>query len=450
MDGNGDVFPAHFGAILRYDEGMKALLYCAAYKKDFATPGYGVAKWDTPILEKPLLKWQIESLLHNGVDHLIIAWPKKADVPEFLAENAQVSLLLLNKPKGNAGAIAFLAELGEDLFYVPGDLFLDVDLHRFFKFHEEKGAMISAFVHPEPHPEKKDVLIVKPNGQGFVVLPKETSSARDFAYRNIVPTDLAIVSGDFLSTYDSDDIYPLNFRDDVFAPTLAIEGLYAYNSSEYVTKIKDRLSLEKVINDVTKGIPERKNLKNPQATFFLDRDGTLNVFGDFVVKAEMLHLIPGAAKAVKKINDSGYLAICITNQPIVARGETTMGELQRIMATLEMELGKEGAYLDGVYFCPHFPVKKEHSIAEYTKECDCRKPKIGMLLNAKRDHRVDFSSSWFIGDTTQDVQTAKNAGTHSVLLLGGDPHPYAKYPDAKPDFIVNTLAEAVEKIDILR
>ena len=450
MDGNGDVFPAHFGAILRYDEGMKALLYCAAYKKDFATPGYGVAKWDTPILEKPLLKWQIESLLHNGVDHLIIAWPKKADVPEFLAENAQVSLLLLNKPKGNAGAIAFLAELGEDLFYVPGDLFLDVDLHRFFKFHEEKGAMISAFVHPEPHPEKKDVLIVKPNGQGFVVLPKETSSARDFAYRNIVPTDLAIVSGDFLSTYDSDDIYPLNFRDDVFAPTLAIEGLYAYNSSEYVTKIKDRLSLEKVINDVTKGIPERKNLKNPQATFFLDRDGTLTVFGDFVVKAEMLHLIPGAAKAVKKINDSGYLAICITNQPIVARGETTMGELQRIMATLEMELGKEGAYLDGVYFCPHFPVKKEHSIAEYTKECDCRKPKIGMLLNAKRDHRVDFSSSWFIGDTTQDVQTAKNAGTHSVLLLGGDPHPYAKYPDAKPDFIVNTLAEAVEKIDILR
>ena len=450
MDGNGDVFPAHFGAILRYDEGMKALLYCAAYKKDFATPGYGVAKWDTPILEKPLLKWQIESLLHNGVDHLIIAWPKKADVPEFLAENAQVSLLLLNKPKGNAGAIAFLAELGEDLLYVPGDLFLDVDLHRFFKFHEEKGAMISAFVHPEPHPEKKDVLIVKPNGQGFVVLPKETSSARDFAYRNIVPTDLAIVSGDFLSTYDSDDIYPLNFRDDVFAPTLAIEGLYAYNSSEYVTKIKDRLSLEKIINDVTKGIPERKNLKNPQATFFLDRDGTLNVFGDFVVKAEMLHLIPGAAKAVKKINDSGYLAICITNQPIVARGETTMGELQRIMATLEMELGKEGAYLDGVYFCPHFPVKKEHSIAEYTKECDCRKPKIGMLLNAKRDHRVDFSSSWFIGDTTQDVQTAKNAGTHSVLLLGGDPHPYAKYPDAKPDFIVNTLAEAVEKIDILR
>ncbi len=450
MDGNGDVFPAHFGAILRYDEGMKALLYCAAYKKDFATPGYGVAKWDTPILEKPLLKWQIESLLHNGVDHLIIAWPKKADVPEFLAENAQVSLLLLNKPKGNAGAIAFLAELGEDLLYVPGDLFLDVDLHRFFKFHEEKGAMISAFVHPEPHPEKKDVLIVKPNGQGFVVLPKDTSSARDFAYRNIVPTDLAIVSGDFLSTYDSDDIYPLNFRDDVFAPTLAIEGLYAYNSSEYVTKIKDRLSLEKIINDVTKGIPERKNLKNPQATFFLDRDGTLNVFGDFVVKAEMLHLIPGAAKAVKKINDSGYLAICITNQPIVARGETTMGELQRIMATLEMELGKEGAYLDGVYFCPHFPVKKEHSIAEYTKECDCRKPKIGMLLNAKRDHRVDFSSSWFIGDTTQDVQTAKNAGTHSVLLLGGDPHPYAKYPDAKPDFIVNTLAEAVEKIDILR
>ena len=444
------MFPTHFEPVLRYDEDMKALLYCAAYKKDFATPGYGVAKWDTPILGKPLLKWQTESLLHNGVDHLFIAWPKKADVPDFLAGNAQVSLLLLDKPKGNAGAIASLAELDEDLLYVPGDLFLDVDLHRFLKFHKEKGAMISAFVHPEPHPEQKDVLIVKPNGRGFVVLPKETSAARDFAYRNIIPTDLAIVSGDFLSTYDPDDICPLNFRDDVFAPTLAIEGLYAYHSSEYIVKMEDRLSIEKVTNDVSKGIPERKNLKNPQTAFFLDRDGTLNVFGDFVVKAEMLHLIPGAAKAVKKINDSGYLAVCITNQPIVARGETTMGELQRIMATLEMELGKEGAYLDGIYFCPHFPIKKEQSVAEYTRECDCRKPKIGMLLKAKKDHNINFESSWFIGDTTQDVQTAKNAETHSVLLLGGDPHPYAKYPDAKPDFIVGNLAEAVEKIDILR
>ena len=73
-----------------------------------------------------------------------------------------------------------------------------------------------------------------------------------------------------------------------------------------------------------------------------------------------------------------------------------------------------------------------------------------MLLKAKKDHNIDFESSWFIGDTTQDVQTAKNAETHSVLLLGGDPHPYAKYPDAKPDFIVGNLAEAVEKIDILR
>ena len=111
------MFPTHFEPVLRYDEDMKALLYCAAYKKDFATPGYGVAKWDTPILGKPLLKWQTESLLHNGVDHLFIAWPKKADVPDFLAGNAQVSLLLLDKPKGNAGAIASLAELDEDLLY---------------------------------------------------------------------------------------------------------------------------------------------------------------------------------------------------------------------------------------------------------------------------------------------------------------------------------------------
>ena len=435
--------------ILRYDEGMKALLYCAAYKKDFAIPGYGAIPSDTPIGNKTLLEWQIESLLGNGVDALFIAWPKKAAIPDDLKESTQVSFLLLDKPKGDAGAIASLADLDEDLLYVPGNLFFDVNLPSFLAYHQAKGAMVTSFVHPEPHPEQKDVLIVKPSGQGFVVLPKETSAARDFAYRNIIPTDLAIISSDFLSTYDPDDLCPLRFQDDIFAPTLAVEGLYAYLSSEYVLPIEDRLSLEKVQRDVLQGIPARKNLKNPQTTFFLDRDGTLNVFGDFVVKAEMLHLIPGAAEAVKRINEAGYLAICVTNQPIVARGETTLGELQRIMATLEMELGKEGAYLDGIYFCPHYPIKKEKSVLEYTKQCDCRKPGIGMLVKAKAEHNIDLKSSWFIGDTTQDVQTAKNAGTHSVLLLGGDPHPYAKYPDAKPDFIANTLAEAAKKIDIL-
>ena len=103
--------------------------------------------------------------------------------------------------------------------------------------------------------------------------------------------------------------------------------------------------------------------------------------------------------------------------------------------------------MDGMYFCPHHPDKGfPGEIPELKIDCSCRKPKIGMLLKAKERFNIDFFSSWFIGDTCQDVQTGINAGCRTVLLTGGDPHPYAKYPDAKPNHICKTLDEAVDFI----
>lgn len=160
----------------------------------------------------------------------------------------------------------------------------------------------------------------------------------------------------------------------------------------------------------------------------------------------MLQLIPGAAKAIKRINDEGYLAVCVTNQPVVARGEASPEQMRDILWRLELLLGKEGAHLDAIYFCPHYPKAYEGSNPDYTKECRCRKPKIGMLLEAQKEFHVDLASSWFIGDTTRDVQTGLNAGTHTALLLGGDPNPGKRYGDAKPEKIYPTLSEAIDDI----
>ena len=127
--------------------------------------------------------------------------------------------------------------------------------------------------------------------------------------------------------------------------------------------------------------------------------------------------MPGAAEAIKKINQAGYLAIVITNQPVIARGEVTLPQLNEIHAKLETLLGREGAYIDGLYFCPHHPDKGfEGERPEYKRDCECRKPKAGMVLQAARDFNIDLSASYMIGDRDKDVECGQAAGLKQSVL----------------------------------
>ena len=127
------------------------------------------------------------------------------------------------------------------------------------------------------------------------------------------------------------------------------------------------------------------------------------------------------AAAIRKINEAGYLAIVVTNQPVIARGEVSFEELEEIHNKMETLLGKEGAYLDAIYYCPHHPHKGyEGERPELKIECDCRKPKPGMLFKAAEDFNIDLSQSWMIGDGENDVKAGINAGCKAVLLSDND------------------------------
>lgn len=126
------------------------------------------------------------------------------------------------------------------------------------------------------------------------------------------------------------------------------------------------------------------------------------------------------AEAIKLINASGYLAVVVTNQPVIARGEVTWERLEEIHNKMETELGKQGAYLDGIYFCPHHPHKGfEGEIQELKFDCDCRKPKPGMLIKASRDLNIELKSSYMIGDSDSDVQAGEAAGCKTIKIEGG-------------------------------
>jgi histidinol-phosphate phosphatase family protein len=159
-----------------------------------------------------------------------------------------------------------------------------------------------------------------------------------------------------------------------------------------------------------------------------------------------VELLPGAAEAVALLNLHGWRAVVVTNQPVIAKGWCTEAELRRIHNRLEMLLGKEHAFLDRLYFCPHHPDKGfAGERVELKIPCECRKPAPGMLKWGVRDLNIDLGRSWLVGDTTVDLQTARNAGVPSVLVQTGAGGADGKYP-ARPDHTCANVLEAVKWI----
>ena len=215
--------------------------------------------------------------------------------------------------------------------------------------------------------------------------------------------------------------------------------MFCYDSPEYVKDMGTPERFAQVSEDFASGVVEAKNLSHRQKAIFLDRDGTLNKYVGFLRDINELELLDGVTDAVKEINASGYLAVVVTNQPVIARGEVTVPELNEIHNKLETLLGNEGAYIDGLYYCPHHPDKGfEGEIPELKFECSCRKPKPGMLIKASEDLNIDLKASWMIGDGKNDVEAGRNAGCRTIYI-GTD-------GSVESDFRADTLKDAVRII----
>ena len=237
-----------------------------------------------------------------------------------------------------------------------------------------------------------------------------------------------------------------NYEQDIVVPYIKEKKVYSYISTEYAKDMGTPERYNKVCEEYRSGLCEKKNLKNKQKAIFLDRDGTINVYKPFLNKVEQLELIEKAAEAIKLINESEYLSIVVTNQPIIARGESTIENLKEIHKRLETLLGEKGAYIDKLYYCPHHPDKGfDGEIPELKIKCDCRKPNIGMIKQAVEDYNIDLDKSYIIGDSTLDIETGKNGNIKSILVKTGQAGLDNKY-NSEPTFIAEDLYGAVKKI----
>jgi histidinol-phosphate phosphatase family protein len=174
-----------------------------------------------------------------------------------------------------------------------------------------------------------------------------------------------------------------------------------------------------------------------ERAIFLDRDGTLNVEVDTVMTPDDIRLIDGAGEAVYQINRAGYRAIVVTNQAVIARGESTEQEVRLVNEQLARLIGQADGRLDAIYVCPHHP--------DFTGECDCRKPAPGMVLQAQADFGLHLGESWMIGDSVTDIRLARNAGTRAALVRTGKGGSDAG-PGDLPDAAFDSVVEAVRFI----
>lgn len=396
---------------------------------------------------KPLLEYIIGNLKENGVNDIILVIGHLGEVIKNhfgSGEKFGVSIRYFNEdtPLGTAGALPLIKNMLEDDFLlVFGDLFLNIDFKKFFCFHKEKSSDITLFAHPNSHPFDSDIIVTDSSDRvtGWSYKKDERKSY----YKNLVNAGVYVISKQAVPEIPSGK---LDLEKDVIIPGIESGGIFAYNSSEYVKDIGTPERLRLVESDYKNGVPEKRNLKHRQKCVFLDRDGTVNRFVGLLRRAEEMELIPGAAEAIKRLNESEYLAVVITNQPVVARGEVTFSQLDNINNKMHTLLGEAGAYLNELYYCPHHPDKGfRGEIKELKFDCDCRKPKTGLVEKAAARFNIDLENSYFVGDTYADVLTGINAGTKTVLLSSGAADKFEKYK-CDPDFRAYDLLEAVNII----
>lgn len=427
-----------------------------------------------PIGGRPLLEHHVELARRHGFSEVVMFICHRAEViqahfGEGRRWGLNVRYQIESRPLGTAGAVlAALDSLADEFVVTYGDTMVNVDLGRLQEAHRASGADATLLLHPNDHPLDSD--LVEVDAGGWITAFHNRPHPPDRWFQNLVNAGLYLVSRQALEPFCGRDCVQeneaappaaseqspapgssriLDFGKDLF-PALLQRGarLLGYNSPEYIKDVGTPERYERIRAEHAAGLVERSSLGTPQRAIFLDRDGTLveEVSPQGLTAPEQLRLLPGVGEAVRRLNHAGWRVVVVTNQPVVAKGFCTEADLRAIHNKMETLLGLEHAFLDRLYYCPHHPEKGwPGERPDLKMDCPCRKPKTGLIQQAARDLNIDLAQSWLIGDTTTDLQTARNAGLRSVLVRTGYAGRDGKHP-AQPDTTADTLSEAVGRI----
>lgn len=395
-----------------------------------------------PINGQPVLEYQILKLKEYGIRDIILAIGHLGQkIINYFGDGCSLGVNIEyyfeDHPLGNAGALFKIQDkLSDDFILINGDLIFDIDFDRLLKFHREKKSLATLVTHPNSHPFDSDVVLTNDNScvTGWIL----KNGQRPTYYKNEVNSGIHILSKTLFEHELHQEFVDLN--KDILRPIVSGGRIFAYETSEYIKDMGTPERLKQVSDDLKFGIVQAKCLKNRQKAIFLDRDGTINKYVGFLTKPEEFVINDGVIDAIKRINQSSYLCIVVTNQPVIARGDVTFDGLSEIHNKMETILGDGNCYLDAIYYCPHHPDKGfVGEVPELKIDCNCRKPKPGLLLKASERYNIDLLKSWVIGDGDSDILVGKNCGCKTIYIG-------TKKIQTEPDYIANNLLDAVSII----
>ena len=423
---------------------MKAVFMAGGRGTRISSVASDIPKPMIKIQGKPILEHEIECLRDQGYRDIIITVSYLGDIiVDYFGDGSGISAAtgepfgvnieyyFEEQPLGNAGALLKLRDqLDDDFLLLNADVLFDIDIDRMLRVHQNCDALVTILTHPNSHPYDSGLIIADDDHIVTKWLTKEVQ--RPEYYKNRVNAGIHILSPEVLDALpvdaktigtvgDDGKVIKLDLDRDILRPLAGTGKLCCYDSTEYVRDMGTPERYQAVCEDFASGIVIGRNLSNPQKAIFLDRDGTINQYVGFLKIIDEFELLEGVSQAISLINQSAFLTVVVTNQTVIARGEVTEDELTEIHHKMETLLGKDGAYIDDLYYCPHHPHKGYEGEIESLKiDCECRKPKPGMLLQAAKDHHIDLSASWMIGDSENDILAGKAAGCKTALIGNED------------------------------
>jgi histidinol-phosphate phosphatase family protein len=399
---------------------------------------------------RPVLEHQLNLCRENGLTQIaLLVHYQYAEIKDYFGDGSkfgvEIKYVIEAKERGTGGALLdALYALDSRFLVLYGDTYIDVDLKAFLQFDTNHDSAGTLFLHPNDHPQDSDMMRVSQEGLVLGVDPYPHPDGVDC--QNLVNAALYILDKEGLENFIPRD-HKSDLAKDIF-PALLGGGkiLYAYITPEYIKDMGTPERLDKVEGDIEEGLPERLSARKMRRAVFLDRDGTLNHEVNHLRHPDQLRLLDSAPGAIRKLNRAGLLAIGITNQPVVARGEVTLDGLRKIHNRLDTLLAKGGAYLDRLYFCPHHPEKGfDGEVSELKINCTCRKPSTGLIDQAVQEFNITRRDSWIVGDATSDILTGIRAGLKTILVLSGYGGRDFRY-EVEPNFVAKDLNDAVDWI----
>jgi len=411
---------------------------------------------------KPLIQHQLEFFQKKGYTEIIFCIAHLAGmVKEYFGDGKRfgVNISYSEEPKellGTAGAVGLIKQMVKDTFIVYyGDNLTTMDFDDLIAFHKKEKSDFTIVMRDLPKDYKSSSIITidkNNNIASFIEKPSEQQWEEYKNHKKYINSGIYVLEPEVLNLIPENKKYDFakDLIPDLMSKGKVVKGFVSNNFFREIGRVEKYEKFKEEIKQ--KGeVLEEINEKKAKAVF-LDRDGVIIewVDGSKGIKAKQARIIPGAGKAIAKLNQAGYKTIVVTNQPEISKGFITFEEVNQTNDNIKRMIAKDKARLDAIYICPHHPEKGfEGEIKELKIDCDCRKPKPGMLLKAAKEHNLDLKQSWIVGDSKSDIKAGQAAGVKTIFVTtgGGSGARHEKeLEQVKPDVTKQNLADAIKYI----